>query len=111
LAWWGAYSARCQRSRHPLLALRLGGHGLNLAGVMAFSACGNAYCARDFLSLSRHFFAVRPGTQVRGLGELLFFETQRIVGVPVFCLACRLMKQSGTFLEESYEFDDQRSSS
>lgn len=43
MAWRGAYSARCQRSRHPLLALRLGGHGLNLAGVMAFSACGNAH--------------------------------------------------------------------
>jgi hypothetical protein len=43
--------------------------------------------------------------------ELLFFETQRIVGMPVFCLACCQMKQSGIFLEESYEFNDQRSSS
>ena len=48
---------------------------------------------------------------MRGLGELLFFETQCIVGLPVFCLACCLMKQSGIFLEEPYEFNDQRSSS
>ena len=78
---------------------------------MAFSARGNAQRPPNFVDLRTLFPLYSLSCLVTRMGELLFIETQRIVGVPVFCLACCLMKQSGTFLEESYEFDDQRSSS